>query len=187
MIEVFASRVAEIARRDREDHRGEMGLVASDDNWKIPDELWNKIEPLLPAGKPHPLGCHNSRVPNRNAMNAIVFVLRTGIQWNALNGTGLCSSSSAHRRFVEWTEAGVFLEFWRRGLLAYDQLKGIDWKWLSMDGAMSKAPLGGEKNRTEPHGSGQGRNKTVRADGGVRHSDWPRRRRREPKRLQDGA
>ena len=91
-----------IARRYPEDHCGAMGLVASDDNWKIPDELWSKIEPLLPPGKPHPLGCHNSRVPNRKAMNAILFVLRTGIQWNALNGTGLCSSSSAHRRFVEW-------------------------------------------------------------------------------------
>jgi hypothetical protein len=25
-------------------------------------------------------------------------------------------------------------------------LKGIDWKWQSMDGAMTKSPLGGEKN-----------------------------------------
>jgi hypothetical protein len=52
-------------------------------------------------------------------MNAILFVLRTGCQWNALNGTGICSSSTAHRRFLEWTEASVFLEFWRRGMLAY--------------------------------------------------------------------
>jgi transposase len=176
-----------VARRDREDHCGAMGLVASDDNWKIPDELWSKIEPLLPPGKPHPLGCHNSRVPNRKAMNAIVFVLRTGIQWNALNGTGLCSSSSAHRRFVEWTEAGVFLEFWRRGLLAYDALKGIDWNWLSMDGAMSKAPLGGEKNRAKSHGPRQRRDEAVRTDGGGGNSNWPRRRRRQSQRLQDGA
>jgi transposase len=109
------------------------------------------MEPLLPARKPHPLGCHNPRVPDRAAMNAILFVLRTGCQWNALNGTGLCSSSSAHRRFLEWTEAGVFLELWRLGLLVYDDLKGIDWSWLSMDGAMSKAPLGGEKNRPQSH------------------------------------
>ena len=84
-------------------------------------------------------------------MNAILFVLRTGCQWNALNGTGICSSSSAHRRFMEWTEAGVFEEFWRRGLLAYDNTAGIDWNWLAMDGAMTKAPLGGEKNRPQPN------------------------------------
>ena len=74
-------------------------------------------EPLLPPGKPHPLGGHNPRGPNRNAMDAILFVLRTGCQWNALDATGICSSSSAHRRFQEWRDAGVFLEFWKQGLL----------------------------------------------------------------------
>lgn len=134
-----------------------MGLLVRDDHWRIPDELWEKMEPLLPAGKPHPLGCHNPRVPNRNAMDAIFFVLRTGCQWNALDATGICSSSSAHRRFQAWLAAGVFLEFWKRGLLAYDKLEGIDWNWLSMDGAMTKAPLGGEKNRPQSYGSRQRR------------------------------
>ena len=122
-----------------------MGLVTKDDGWRIPDALWEKMEPLLPPRKPHPLGCHNPRVPDRQAMNAILFVLRTGCQWNALNATGICSSSSAHRRFVEWTEAGMFKVFWREGLLAYDELKGLDGSWLSLDGAMTKAPLVGSK------------------------------------------
>ena len=76
-------------------------------------------------------------------MDAISFVLRTGCQRNALKATGLCSSSSAHRRFQEWAEAGVFAAFWRGGLLAYDGVVGIDWTWLALDGAMGKAPLGG--------------------------------------------
>lgn len=127
-----------------------MGLVVKDDGWRIPDALWAQIEPLLPPGKPHPLGCHNPRVPNRKAMDGILFVLRTGCQWNALRATGICSSSSTHRRFIEWVEAGVFGEFWRRGLVKYDALKGIDWSWLSMDGAITKAPLGGKKTGPSP-------------------------------------
>lgn len=123
-----------------------MGLVQRDDGWRIPDDLWRQLEPLLPAGKTHPLGCHNPRVPDRAAMNAILFVLRTGCQWNALNATGICSSSSAHRRFLEWTNAGVFVKAWRSALDAYDEFVGLDWSWVSMDGAMTKAPLGGEKN-----------------------------------------
>lgn len=91
-------------------------------------------------------------------MAAIFFVLRTGCQWNALDATGICSCSSAYRRFREWLDAGVFHEFWRHGLLAYDDAKGIEWNWLSLDGAMTKAPLGGEKDRTQPNGSRQGRN-----------------------------
>ena len=98
-----------------------MGLVVRDDGWRMPDWLWERIEPVLPAPPPHPLGCHRSRVPDRDAMDAILLVLRTGMQWNALNATGICSSSSAHRRFQEWERAGVFHEIWRQGLLEYDR------------------------------------------------------------------
>jgi transposase len=101
-----------------------MGLVVEDDGWRIPDEVWVQMAPLLPPRPSHPLGCHNPRVPDRDAMNAILLVLRTGMQWNALDATGICSCSSAYRRFREWAEAGVFLEFWRRGLLAYDDQRG---------------------------------------------------------------
>lgn len=132
-----------------------MGLLVKDDNWRLSDELWAIIQPLLPPPKPHPLGCHNPRVDDRKAMEAILFVLRTGCQWNALNATGICTSSSAHRRFTEWTEAGVFLKLWKRGLLQYDKQRGINWRWLSMDGAMTKAPLGGEKKRSQSNGSRQ--------------------------------
>ena len=134
-----------------------MGLIVKDDNWRIPDKLWEKIKPLLPPRKAHPLGCHRPCVPDRNAMDAILFVLRTGCQWNALRATGICSSSSAHRRFLEWTNSGVFLKIWQQGLLAYNELKGIDWNWLSMDGAITKAPLGGEKNGLQSYGSRQRR------------------------------
>jgi transposase len=147
-----------------------------DDGWRLPNELWSKMEPLLPARPPHRLGCHNPRVPDRAAMDAIFFVLRTGCQWNALNATGICSSSSAHRRFQEWTEAGVFETFWRDGLLAYDAVQGIDWSWLSLDGAMGKAPLGGEKNRSQPDGSRQAREQAQRADGWAWHAALRRRR-----------
>jgi putative transposase len=126
-----------------------------DDRWRIPDVLWERIEPLLPPRPPHPLGGHNPRVSDRKAMDAIFFVLRTGCQWNALNATGICSSSSAHRRFQEWTAAGVFVTLWARGLEEYDALKGLDWRWLAMDGAMTKAPLGGERTGKNPTDRGK--------------------------------
>jgi putative transposase len=121
-------------------------------DWRLPDEWWERIVPLLPPRKPHPLACHRPRVEDRKAMDAMFFVLRTGCQWNALHETGICSSSSAHRRFQEWTEAGVFLALWKSGLVAYDAVKGINWEWLAMDGAMTNAPLGGKtvgKNPTD--------------------------------------
>jgi transposase len=164
-----------------------MGLVVKDDGWRIPDELWLEMEPLLPPRKPHPLGCHNPRVPDRDAMNAILFVLRTGCQWGALDATGICNHSSAHRRFQEWVKAGVFEQFWIHGLLSYDQLQGIDWSFLSMDGAMTKAPLGGEKNRAKSDRSSQKRHQTQHGHRSPRHSHRDRDSRSQPQRLQAHA
>ena len=55
----------------------------ADDGWRIPDVLWERIVPLLPARKSHPLGCHRPRVDDRRAMDASFVVLRTGCQGNA--------------------------------------------------------------------------------------------------------
>lgn len=147
-----------------------MGLVVRNDGWHIPDVLWEQIEPLLPPRKKHRFGGHNPRVSDRAAMNAILYVSRTGCQWSALDATNLCKHSSAHRRFTEWAEAGVFEKLWEKGLLKYDALKGINWRWLSMDGAMTKAPLGGEKNRRQSHRQGKKRNQTKHAHRRKRYS-----------------
>jgi transposase len=135
-----------------------MNGTGTKNRYRVSDELWKQIEPLLPRHKNrHRFGGGRPRVPDRQAMDGIFFVLRTGCQWNALNETGLCSSSTAHLRFQEWTAAGVFRKLWALSLKHYDELEGIDWSWQSMDGAMTKAPLGGEKNRPQPHGPGQRR------------------------------
>jgi transposase len=137
--------------------------MMTDDGWRISDALWAKVAPLLPPPRPHRFGGHNPRVSDRRAMDAIFFVARTSCQWNALNATGLCSSSSAHRRFQEWVEAGVFERLWALALTEYDELRGLDWLWQAMDGAMGKAPLGGGKNRTQSHGPWQRRRQAQRA------------------------
>ena len=128
------------------------------DQWHIPDDLWDIIALLLPEHKnTHRFGGGRPRTPDRVCMEAILFVLRTGCQWKALNATRFCPSSTAHDRFQEWVKAGVFQEMWKLGLMAYDDWQGIDWKWLSMDGCMTKAPLGGEKDGQKPDRSGQAR------------------------------
>jgi transposase len=133
----------------------------------VSDELWERIKPLLPEHKnAHRFGGGRPRKDDRTCLDGILFVLRTGCQWKALSATGICPSSTAHDRFQEWVRAGVFLKFWTAGLMAYDALKGIDWAWLSMDGVMTKAPLGGKKIGAEPHGPRQERRQTLAADRG---------------------
>ena len=80
-------------------------------------------------------------------MDGIFYVLRTGRQWKALP-KGFGASSTVHLRFQQWRAAGVFERLWQEGLIEYDARHGLDWEWQAMDGAMTRAPLGGESYRT---------------------------------------
>ena len=53
-------------------------------------------------------------------------------------------STTCHRRFQEWVLSNVFQKLWVRLLKLYDDLRGIKWKWQSLDSISVKAPLGGE-------------------------------------------
>lgn len=135
----------------------------------VSDALWERVEPLLPEReqKAHPLGCHRQRIPDRLVLNSIFYVLRTGCQWKALDvldATRFAKSSTSHSRFVEWLEAEFFVRLWQESLHEYDDLVGLDWEWLALDGAMTKAPLGGEKKRAQPHRPRQKRRQEKPAD-----------------------
>src|SRR5712692_1139988 len=146
----------------------------------VSDELWAVLEALIPEHvNTHRFDGGRPRVPDRMCTNGIFYVLRTGCQWKALDQRGICSGSTAHLRFQDWVEAGVFLQFWEAGLEQYDEVQGIDWQWLSMDGAMTKAPLGGEKNRAKPDGPRQGGRQAQCVDRSRRGARWAGGRGRE--------
>ena len=115
------------------------------------DAFWRLIEPLLPKYTRSPHG-GRPRVDRRQVLDGIFYVLRTGCQWKALPRE-YGSGSTVHRYFQEWTELGVFGKAWRQMLKRYDRRRGIGWNWQSVDGSMTKAPLGGEKNRQKPYRS----------------------------------
>ncbi len=147
----------------------------------VSDALWAVLHPLLPVRvNTHRFGGGRPRVSDRRCADAIFYVLRTGCQWEALNQTELCAKSTAHDRFQEWVEAGVFEKLWHAGVEQFDELQGIDWEWLSMDGAMTKAPLGGEKDGAESDRPRQRRRQTQSADRGARGTDRAGSRRRQP-------
>src|SRR5262249_30819150 len=148
-----------------------------------PDDLWEAIAALLPErGNPHPFGGGRPPTPDRICMEAILYVLRTGCQWKALNATRFCPGSTAHDRFQLWVKAGVFQAMWEAGLMTYDEIEGIDWSWLSMDGCMTKAPLGGEKDRQKPDRSCQAGRQAQPLGRGQRHPRRSDRGRRQSQR-----
>src|SRR5262245_5881614 len=157
------------------------------DDWRIPDDLWAEIQMHIPPHvNTHRFGGGRPRTPDRVCMDAIFFVLRTGCQWKALDATKFCPGSTAHDRFQQWASAGVFSAFWKTGLLEYDCFEGIDWEWLSMDGCMTKAPLGGEKDGQKPHRPRQEGGQAQPAGRGQRRAGGPGGRRGQPARHEAG-
>jgi putative transposase len=140
--------------------------------FRVSDALWAVLAPLIPVHvNTHRFGGGRPRVPDRRCADAIFYVLRTGCQWEALNQTDLCAKSTAHDRFQEWVRAGVFEKLWFAGVEQFDELQGIDWTWLSMDGAMTKAPLGGEKDGAKSDRPRQERGQAQPADRGAWRAD----------------
>jgi transposase len=132
---------------------------------QLPEAIWERMEPLLPKYRPSRKG-GRPRLPLRNVANGIFYVLLTGAQWKAMPSE-FGSGSAIHAYFQEWVRLGVFAKLWKLALEEYDQLVGIDWEWQSLDGAMTKSPLGGEKNRQKSHGSWQVGREAVGADRGA--------------------
>lgn len=120
---------------------------------QMPEALWQHIDLVLPI---YNRSCKGGRprLPMRNVVGGILYVLWTGCQWKAMPSQ-FGSGSAIHAYFQEWVELGVFEELWRSALEEYDELRGIDWRWQTVDGAMTKSPLGGEKNREKPDRSRQ--------------------------------
>lgn len=132
--------------------------------WEVTDELWEHVQPLIPPAPSHAKG-GRPRLSDRRAFEATVYVLRTGIQWNALPRE-LGANSTIHDRFQEWEQAGFFKALWQAGLSEYDDLVGIEWEWQAADGVMTKAPFGTAATGANPTDRGKrGTKRSLLTDG----------------------
>ena len=82
----------------------ERGKMARTKPWALSEEVWERAQPLMPAQKPHPKG---GRPPcdDRQMLGAMLYVLRTGIQWNALPRE-IGASTTVYDRFRAWDTMG---------------------------------------------------------------------------------
>ena len=131
-------------------------------SWHVSDTFWQKVEPLIPSPQRDPKreyarkpGAGRKPLPPRQVFGGIVYVLRTGIQWKALPKEQFGSASAIHRHFLRWQAAGFFERLWRAGLIEYEEMSGIAWKWQSIDGSLSNAPLAQEAVGPNPTDRGK--------------------------------
>src|SRR5947209_8353156 len=121
----------------------------------VSDELWEVIEPLLPAKRPKPKG-GRPPVEDRAALTGIIFVLKSGIPWELLPQEMGCGSGvTCWRRLRDWQEAGVWERLHQTLLDRLGAADEIDWSRASLDSASVPAKRGAMKPaRTQRHPEG---------------------------------
>src|SRR5213596_3357390 len=77
--------------------------------WFVPDGLWTMFVSLLPKVERRFRYPGRNRLPDRQALQGILFVLHTGIAWRHLPAElGFGGGSTCYRRLDEWQRAGVW-------------------------------------------------------------------------------
>jgi putative transposase len=116
--------------------------------WKVDDELWAIIQPILEELDP-PARTGRPRTGERAALNGIIHQMRSGAQWNQLPQE-FGDDSSVHRTMQRWIARGVLERLWSVLIENCQDLGGVNWKWQSADGAMGKARFGGMMSAAIP-------------------------------------
>src|SRR5215210_6601671 len=123
----------------------------------IDDELWSWIEPLLPKPKPRRFD-HPGRkpLPDRAVLSGIIFVLKTGINWDDLPAElGWGCGKVCRERLRDWHWAGVW-EVLHALLLS--RLRGadkLDWSRVALDSSSVRALNGGDQTGPSPTDRGR--------------------------------
>ena len=122
----------------------------------VSDELWEQVEPILPKRPPDPRG-GAPRKPDRPCLEGVVYVLRTGCQWQQLPGSERWpSGSTCWRRFGEWTRAGVWPRLHRKLLNVLGAAGQVDLSKAVVDSASVRALKGGPTPAPAPWTAGSG-------------------------------
>jgi len=108
-----------------------------------PDELWDLAAPLIPPAPRRVQGGGRRRVDDRAVLAAIVYVTQAGCSWwklpTALFGV---SRPTAHRRFAQWTEAGLWERLHHAILDRLGGAAAVDWSRAVVDSISVRAEKG---------------------------------------------
>jgi hypothetical protein len=135
------------------------------------EPLWVEFAALIGAdtrpefSPSHPWGCHRRRIPDRVVFDHVLAALVHGTGYERLASPG-CSDRTIRRRVADWAKAGHGPALLRLALAAYDQMIGLNLEDMAVDGAITKAPCGGEVAGRSPVDRGkQGMKRSVAGDG----------------------
>src|SRR5260370_9309965 len=113
----------------------------------VPDDIWAVFAPILPPV----VWQGNGRKPkgNRQCLHALFYVLVSGIAWEMLP---VCfpSYKTVQRRLQRWLKLDVFHAAWKQLAQRYEQLHGINWDQILLDGSKKPSKKGVKSRGLRP-------------------------------------
>ena len=104
-------------KAQRETHRQSGAGLPSD----LTDAQWARLEPLIPPAKP---GGRPRETDMRAAMNAILYLLRTGCPWRYLPGGIFPPRSTVYNIFQKFQREGAWERIWEELHMALREALG---------------------------------------------------------------
>jgi transposase len=105
----------------------------------VPDEFWSLVEPLIPPFAPRPQGGGRAPAPPRAVFTAIVYVLTSGCPWRLLPRSFGVDYRTAHRRFAQWTSAGLWSRVHAAVLDELGPAREVEWSRAILTAASIRA------------------------------------------------
>jgi transposase len=119
----------------------------------LTDDPWERIHPLLPPPpepkRPDRLG--RKRIDDRRCLIGILYVLKTGIDWEDLPQEMVCGCGmTCWRHLAYWTKTGVWPKLHELLLAELEGAGQIDWRRGTIDSSHVRARGGGENTGPSP-------------------------------------
>jgi transposase len=123
----------------------------------VSDALWQRIEPLLPPPKPRGFRFPGRKpLDYRKVLTGIVFVLKTGINWDDLPAElGWGCGKTCKKQLKAWQGVGVWDKLHRILLEELQEADKIDWSRAAADSTKSRAVGGGDDTGPNPTDRGK--------------------------------
>jgi transposase len=111
--------------------------------WEVPDELWERLEPLIPRKARRFRYPGRRPLDDRRVLSGILFVLATGTGWERLpQQLGFGSGMTCWRRLRAWQEAGVWTRLHALLLAELRAAGELDWSRAVVDASYVQAKKG---------------------------------------------
>lgn len=109
----------------------------------VPDRLWDLFQRVVPSAPTRPQGGGRRRYGDREVLAAIVFVATADCTWREVPAVFGPSGPTAHRRFSEWSTAGVWTRLNRLVSNEPDPDGSLAWSRFAADAVAARALKGG--------------------------------------------